>query len=530
MQLPRRVAALAPLAAFVVAIACSGRDVVAPPATLAAHHDVSITAVPSVYISELHYDNVGTDANEAIEINAPAGTDLTNWQVVLYNGSRRRGYNTRTLSGTVPATCDTRGVIVLTYPQDGIQNGSPDGIALVNAAGTVIEFLSYEGSFTAVGGAGERARRCRHRRVGERRATRSVAAAQQRRRWSAPADEHVRRLQRRRTDRRPRRSRASPSRRPPRRSRRAGRRPSRQRRSTPPTSPIAGVAFTWTSSATSIATVNASGVATGVAPGDATITATAPNGVAGSASLHVDAPADTRPAARFGSASCTTTTSAPTPARRSRSKGRRARRSTGWSIVLYNGNGGLQYNTQTLSGTIAESCSGRGVVVVTLSAGRDPERSPDGLALVNASGEVVEFLSYEGTFAATDGPAAGKTATDIGVSESSSPIGAVAAAHRRPEHGSRRQRRRSAPATDRAAARRAATRSRSRDGRRVIPRCPSASRIRSSRRVRDPSGATIVTTVTWTSETPAIASIDQNGVFTALAAGTATFRATRPTA
>ena len=31
---------------------------------------------------------------------------------------------------------------------------------------------------------------------------------------------------------------------------------------------------------------------------------------------------------------------------------------------------------------------------------------------------------------------------------------------------------------------------------------------------------------TWTSETPAIASIDQNGVFTALAAGTATFRAT----
>ena len=35
------------------------------------------------------------------------------------------------------------------YPQDGLQNGSPDGIALVNGT-TVVQFLSYEGIFTAL--------------------------------------------------------------------------------------------------------------------------------------------------------------------------------------------------------------------------------------------------------------------------------------------------------------------------------------------------------------------------------------------
>ena len=43
--------------------------------------------------------------------------------------------------------------------------------------------------------------------------------------------------------------------------------------------------------------------------------------------------------------------------------------------------------------------------------------SPDGLALVNASGQVVQFLSYEGSFTATDGAAVGLTATDIGLAE-----------------------------------------------------------------------------------------------------------------
>jgi 5'-nucleotidase len=100
------------------------------------------------FISEIHYDSVGTDTGEAIEIEAPEGFDLTGWQLALYNGANNAVYNTATLSGTVPAA----GVVVKTYPTDGIQNGAPDGVALVRPDGTVAEFLSYEGGMTAAGG------------------------------------------------------------------------------------------------------------------------------------------------------------------------------------------------------------------------------------------------------------------------------------------------------------------------------------------------------------------------------------------
>jgi hypothetical protein len=43
--------------------------------------------------------------------------------------------------------------------------------------------------------------------------------------------------------------------------------------------------------------------------------------------------------------------------------------------------------------------------------------SPDGLALVDGTGTVIQFLSYEGSFTAVSGPAAGMTSTDIGISE-----------------------------------------------------------------------------------------------------------------
>ncbi|WFE45929.1 ExeM/NucH family extracellular endonuclease [Verrucosispora sp. WMMD1129] len=100
------------------------------------------------FISEIHYDNVGTDTGEAIEVEGPVGFDLTGWQIVLYNGANGAAYDTRTLTGVVPAA----GVIVETYPSNGIQNGSPDGVALVAPDGDVAEFLTYEGTFTAVGG------------------------------------------------------------------------------------------------------------------------------------------------------------------------------------------------------------------------------------------------------------------------------------------------------------------------------------------------------------------------------------------
>src|SRR6476620_3961220 len=86
-------------------------------------------ALPPVRFSEIHYDNVGTDAGEAIEISGPAGMDVTGWKIILYNGSGGASYDTKTLTGAIPATCGTRGVISTLYAVNGIQNGSPDGMA-----------------------------------------------------------------------------------------------------------------------------------------------------------------------------------------------------------------------------------------------------------------------------------------------------------------------------------------------------------------------------------------------------------------
>ncbi|MBW4481493.1 MAG: endonuclease/exonuclease/phosphatase family protein [Tildeniella torsiva UHER 1998/13D] len=106
----------------------------------------------SVFISELHYDNIGTDVGEFIEISAPMGTDLTGYSLVLYNGNGGTVYGTVALSGVVANQSNGQGTIAVDFPVNGLQNGVPDGVALVDAEGNVLEFLSYEGSFTAVGG------------------------------------------------------------------------------------------------------------------------------------------------------------------------------------------------------------------------------------------------------------------------------------------------------------------------------------------------------------------------------------------
>ena len=103
-----------------------------------------------MFINEIHYDNVGTDSGEAIEIAGPAGTDLSGWSIVLYNGNGGAVYDTEVLSGTIDD--EGAGYGALRYAATGIQNGAPDAIALVEGT-TVRQFLSYEGAFVGVGGA-----------------------------------------------------------------------------------------------------------------------------------------------------------------------------------------------------------------------------------------------------------------------------------------------------------------------------------------------------------------------------------------
>jgi len=110
----------------------------------------------TVFINEFHYDNVGTDTGEFLEIAGPAGFDVTGWSIVRYNGATGLVYSspsaTEVFSGSIPDQQNSYGTIVINYPQDGLQNGSPDGFALVNDIGTVIQFLSYEGTFSASDG------------------------------------------------------------------------------------------------------------------------------------------------------------------------------------------------------------------------------------------------------------------------------------------------------------------------------------------------------------------------------------------
>lgn len=112
-----------------------------------------------VFINEIHYDNVGTDVGEAIEIAGPAGTNLTGWRIVRYNGNNPNNgvvYTSpaanETLSGTIPDSGNGFGYVVINYPVSGLQNGPNDGFALVDGNDTVIQFLSYEGVILAGNG------------------------------------------------------------------------------------------------------------------------------------------------------------------------------------------------------------------------------------------------------------------------------------------------------------------------------------------------------------------------------------------
>lgn len=111
----------------------------------------------AVFINEFHYDNVGTDTGEFIEIAATAGTDLTGWSIVLYNGavpSAAVTYGSAIqLSGIVADQSGGFGFFSRSFPTDGLQNGGNDGFALVRPDGTVAQLLSYEGVFTASNGA-----------------------------------------------------------------------------------------------------------------------------------------------------------------------------------------------------------------------------------------------------------------------------------------------------------------------------------------------------------------------------------------
>ena len=115
-------------------------------------------------INEVDYDQIGVDANSFIEIFNPScnAIALDNFAVVLVNGGGNAEYARfafpaatslaaggylviRNNSVTVPL-----GTVSINASGDFMQNGAPDGVALINTvSNTLVDALSYEGSITA---------------------------------------------------------------------------------------------------------------------------------------------------------------------------------------------------------------------------------------------------------------------------------------------------------------------------------------------------------------------------------------------
>ena len=122
----------------------------------------SLSAQAEVFINEIHYDDADTptagDQNEAVEVVATNGEDLSLYDIVLYNGSNAASavtYDTDAIPLGAAVACGSNVRIgVATYPSPAqLQNGANDGIALVRRSDSaVLQFLSYEGAATASNG------------------------------------------------------------------------------------------------------------------------------------------------------------------------------------------------------------------------------------------------------------------------------------------------------------------------------------------------------------------------------------------
>lgn len=95
---------------------------------------------------------------------------------------------------------------------------------------------------------------------------------------------------------------------------------------------------------------------------------------------------------------------------------------TGYTILHYNGSDGkiIAPSTIDISGSIPNKAAGLGTLSFYTSLQNGVQ---EGLALVDPSGEVIQFLSYEGTVTATNGPANGTESTDINVMQDNAPVG-----------------------------------------------------------------------------------------------------------
>ncbi|MGS2725039.1 HYR domain-containing protein [Psychroserpens sp. BH13MA-6] len=379
----------------------------------------------TLWINEFHYDNSGTDTGEFVEVAGVAGTNLSDYNIVLYNGSGGVVYNTINLSGVIDDEGNGYGAVDFQLPTNGLQNG-PDGIALVDSASTVLEFISYEGSFTATDGPANGLTSV-DLGVDENSGTISGESLQLTGSGSTGSD------------------------------------------------------FTWSGPSTDSPGSLNSGQTIVISGPQVTLTVTDVNGNVSTCTVPVtvidnESPiisgcptefevlvdangnvasidlADFTEEGVTYSDNCGIDTvevsenafdcsdiaspesvaivwinefhydnSGTDTGEFVEVAGVAGTDLSGYSIVLYNGSGGVVYNTINLSGSIDDEGNGYGAISAFISGIQNG--APDGIALVDNANTVLEFISYEGSFTATDGPANGLTSVEVGSESSGTEIG-----------------------------------------------------------------------------------------------------------
>jgi endonuclease I/chitodextrinase/endonuclease/exonuclease/phosphatase family metal-dependent hydrolase len=378
-----------------------------------------------VFINEIHYDNLGTDVGEGVEIAGTAGTDLTGWSIIPYNGNGGASYAPiGTLSGVIPNQSNAFGTVFVAM--SGLQNGAPDGIALVDATGKAIQFLSYEGVFPATNGP---ANGITSTDIGvlESGSDASGLSLQLKGTGTKYSDFTWQAVT------------ASTY----------GAINNGQSFSTvtiPLTAPAnvvasnltqTAVTLTWDSVTSAVSyeiyngttqvatTTNNTFILNNLTANTEysfTIVALDANDNASEASavLSVKTLANTTPVVagsvfineiHYDNAGSDVNEGVEIA-------GLAGVDLTGWKIIPYNGSNGASYTPiGLLSGIIPNQLNGYGTTFVAIPGLQNG--APDGLALVDAENKVVQFLSYEGSFTATNGPAVGIKSTDIGIAQAS---------------------------------------------------------------------------------------------------------------
>jgi endonuclease I/subtilisin-like proprotein convertase family protein/chitodextrinase len=376
----------------------------------------------TAWVNEFHYDNASTDVDELIEVAGTAGTDLSSWSLVLYNGNGGAAYNTVNLSGVI--SDQQSGYGTLSFAISGIQNGAPDGFALVDNTGAVVQFLSYEGSFTAVGGAADGLVSVD---VGVAETSTTLAGNSLQLvgsgtnysdfSWQAPSVSN------------------------------SGAINTGQSFTSGNLPPVASFTFSCNLLDCNFDANGSSDVEGSIASyswmfgdGGSNSGVTTSNSFLSLGAYNVTlevADSDGATATQTQVVDVTDVVAPPASndAWVNEFHYDNASTDTGefieiagsvgtdlseWTLVLYNGNGGSSYKTVSLSGIITNETNGFGAITFDISGIQNG--GPDGFALIDNAGAVVQFLSYEGSFTAVGGAADGMLSIDVGVSETSSTL------------------------------------------------------------------------------------------------------------